>query len=163
MNIFVLSKSLKRCARYHADKHLVKMILESAQLLCSAHIVLDNVIMINDVKLYRLTHKNHPCAIWTRASSSNYEWLYKLFCELCKEYTFRYGKIHLTETKLKCALSFVPINAPNGPVTDFALAMPDSCKTADPIESYRNYYKSHKSHLFKWTKRDVPKWIISSI
>jgi len=158
MNIFVLSKNTKKCAMYHADKHVIKMILESALLLCSAHIILDNVIVIEDTELYKLTHKNHPCAIWTRTSSSNYEWLYDLFYELCEEYTHRYGKIHLCEKKLKEVLAFIPKNIPKGPITDFALAMPVECKLDDPVESYRNYYQTNKRHLCKWSKRPIPEW-----
>lgn len=159
MNIFVLSKNAKECAIYHANKHLIKMILETAQLLCSAHIVLDNVLIIEDVELYKLTHKNHPCAIWTRSSKVNYEWLYDLFYELCDEYTYRYGKVHLCFQKFKDVLVFVPKNIPNEPMTDFALAMPDECKEDDPVESYRNYYRTHKRHLCIWSKREVPEWL----
>jgi hypothetical protein len=120
---------------------------------------LDNIIVIENVELYKLTHKNHPCAIWVRSSKANYEWLYDLFCELCEEYTYRYGKVHMSDTKLKEVLAFVPKNIPDVPMTDFALAMPDECKTEDPVESYRNYYKTHKSHLLAWTKRSVPDWV----
>jgi len=159
MNIFVLSKNTKKCARYHANKHVVKMILESSQILCSVHIILDNVIAIEGVELYKLTHKNHPCVVWARTSSSNYKWLYDLFYELCEEYTFRYGKIHLCFKKFKDVLAFVPKNIPDEPLTDFALAMPDECKDYDdPVESYRNYYKMGKRHLCTWTKRSIPEW-----
>jgi len=158
MNIFVLSKNTKRCARYHANRHVIKMILESAQILCSAHIILDNVTVVEDVELYKLTHKNHPCAIWTRSSSSNYKWLYDLFYDLCEEYTYRYGKVHACEAKFKDILVFVPKNIPEGPMTEFALAMPDECKLDDPVESYRNYYKMNKRHLCEWKKRNIPKW-----
>jgi hypothetical protein len=159
MNIFVLSRNARKCARYHANKHVVKMILESAQLLCSAHIVLDNVIIIEERELYKLTHKKHPCAIWARASSENYKWLYDLFYELCTEYTYRYGKVHLCETKFRDILAFVPKNIPKGPITPFALAMPDECKIdEDAVENYRNYYKTNKQHLCTWTKREIPEW-----
>lgn len=158
MNIFVLSLVTKLCARYHANKHVIKMILESAQLLCSAHIVLDNVNNIEGIPLYKLTHKNHPSAKWARESSENYKWLYDLFYELCQEYTFRYGKVHMCETKFIDILVFVPKNITKGPMTSFALAMPDEFKVEDPVESYRNYYKMEKRHLCKWTKRPVPEW-----
>lgn len=159
MNIFVLSKNTKKCARYHANKHVVKMILETAQLLCSAHAILDNASTIEDIELYKLTHKNHPCSVWVRSSKANYEWLYDLFYELCEEYTYRYGKVHLCDTKLKNVLAFVPKNIPDIPMTPFALAMPDECKEEDPVESYRNYYRTHKQHLLSWSKRPEPEWI----
>lgn len=158
MNIFVLSRNIRLCAIYHADRHVVKMILELAQILCAAHTVLDGVKEIEEVPLYKLTHKNHPCTIWARSSSENYKWLYDLFYELCEEYTYRYKKTHLCSTKFRDILAFVPKNIPIGPMTPFALAMPDECKTENAIESYRNYYKTHKRHLCTWSKRDVPEW-----
>jgi len=160
MNIFILSKCPKRCAIYYVDSHVVKITCEIAQILCSVHIILDSVLIIEEVELYKLSHKNHPCNKWARASKENYIWLYKLFCELCKEYTYRYGKTHLCETKLKVALSNIPKNIPDIPMTDFALAMPDDCKTDDPIKSYRNYYKFYKQHIIKYTKREIPYWLI---
>jgi hypothetical protein len=134
------------------------MILETAQLLSSAHIVLDNRTKINNTDLYKLTHKNHPCAIWVRSSIENYKWLYQLFVELCDEYTYRYSKKHLCDTKMREVLSYIPDNIPDIPMTAFALAMPDECKTDDPVESYRNYYRSHKRHLCEWKNRSVPDW-----
>ncbi len=158
MNIFILSRNARLCAIYHGNKHVVKMILETALLLCSAHIVLDNIMVIEDVELYKLTHKNHPCAIWARTSSANYEWLYDLFYELCDEYTHRYGKVHLCDIKLKNVLVFVPKNIHKGPMTNFALAMPDDCKQKDAVESYRNYYRTYKQHICQWKKRPIPDW-----
>jgi hypothetical protein len=158
MQIFVLSKNTKECAKYYADKHVVKIILEIAQLLCSAHRILDSVEDIEGTELYKTTHKNHPCAIWVRESKANYEWTYDLFYDLCEEYTFRYGKVHLCAEKFRDILVFVPENIPDIPMTSFALAMPDECKTKDAIESYRNYYKTNKRHLCVWTKREVPDW-----
>ena len=87
MNIFYLDKDPKKCAEMHCDKHVVKMILEYAQLLSTAHRVLDGNEWADHVGLYKATHKNHPSAIWARESAGNYFWLNKLFQELCKEYT----------------------------------------------------------------------------
>lgn len=91
MNIFVLDRDVKKCAIYHNDKHVVKMILESAQLLCGVHHMTES--NINDIP-YKLSHKNHPCSIWAREDISNYLWLCELGLELCKEYTYRYGRRH---------------------------------------------------------------------
>ncbi len=161
MNIFILSLVTKLCAEYHCDKHVVKMILESAQLLCSAHIILDSVDNIDGWPLYKLSHKNHPCAIWTRECSGNYAWLYHLFCDLCYEYTHRYGKIHLCEKKLKRALNFFPDNISTGKLTPFRLAMPDECKKDDPVESYREYYIKKKKDICKWKYTETPEWFVS--
>lgn len=88
MNIFLLDYDVKKCAQSHVDKHVVKMILETAQLLCGAH----HVIGTTDNIPYKLSHKNHPCSIWVRESLTNYLYLCELGLELCYEYTYRYGK-----------------------------------------------------------------------
>ncbi len=159
MNIFILHVLAKKCARYHCDKHVIKMILESAQMLCTTHVILDSIDEINGTKLYKPTHKNHPCTIWTRKTSENYKWLYTLFVYLCDEYTYRYNKTHLTDTKFRDILVHVPKNIEIGKLTEFALAMPDEYKVYDdPVKSYRNYYNNDKKHLFSWKYRSVPKW-----
>lgn len=151
MNLFYLDYDHNINAFYHCDKHVVKMILESCQLLSTAHH------LCGSVGPYKLTHKNHPTAIWVRESVENYMWTYEYFVSLMHEYTFRYGKKH------KCGmyqdrLSIVP-EIPNRGLTNFALAMPDYCKLDDPVLSYRNYYNKEKRHLFRWTKRETPYWI----
>lgn len=158
MQIFVLSTDTKECAKFYADTHVVKIILEIAQLLCTAHRILDGVDEIEGVDLYKVTHQNHPCAIWVRESSANYQWTYDLFYDLCEEYTYRYEKVHLCEQKFRDILVFSPNKIPEGPMTDFALAVTDDCKTDDAVESYRNYYRTSKRNICKWTKRDVPNW-----
>jgi len=177
MNIFVLDKSPKISARYHCDKHTVKMIVESAQMLSTTHRMLDGVMerrpsksgsMIQYFKLsdsredilYKACHFNHPSTVWTRASKANYAWHYWLFHELCKEYTHRYGKVHLTETKLLDVLSKVPDNIPDVGQTKFPQAMPDYCKMSDSIEAYRKYYINEKKYFAKWTNREVPEWFV---
>ena len=94
MNIFFLDYDTAKCAKYHCDKHVVKMVLETAQLLCGVHHMCDNV---KNQAPYKLSHKNHPCAIWTRESLSNYLYLCDLGLELCKEYTYLYGKRHKSQ------------------------------------------------------------------
>ena len=116
MNIFVLSLCPKQCAKFTNDKHVVKMILESAQMLCTTH----HLCCINpDSNIYKIAHKNHPCTIWTRETKANYSWLYLLFRELCKEYTYRYLKIHKCETKLMNILNNIPELIPEGNMTIF--------------------------------------------
>ena len=177
MNIFVLDKSPKISARYHCDKHTVKMIVESAQMLSTAHRMLDGVEEVRLTKtgrkgryyklsdsrenvMYKAVHYNHPSTVWTRQSKENYEWHYRLFRELCKEYTHRYGKVHMTETKLLDALSKVPDNIPDIGLTKFPQAMPDYCKMSDSIEAYRKYYINEKKYFAKWTNREVPDWFL---
>ena len=156
MNIFYLDNDPEQCAKYHCDKHCVKMVLEYAQLLSSAHHVLDHSSLPN---LYKLTHKNHPCAIWTRQSNNNYNWLYTLFHALCKEYTYRYGKIHKTEEKLLEVLRVPPMNIPIDYFREPPQAMPDDIKSlTSSIEGYRMYYKTHKRELCVWKNREIPEW-----
>ena len=91
MNIFYLDKNPTKCAQYHCDKHVCKMVIEVAQLLCTSHW------MSGSEAPYRKTHVNHHSNKWVRESLSNYKWLCELGMELCKEYTYRYGKIHKTQ------------------------------------------------------------------
>lgn len=88
MNIFVLDEDPKLCAQMHCDKHVVKMILEHAQMMCTAHHVTD--IVKHDIP-YKPTHMNHPCNKWLRDSVENYEWLYDLTHYLNEEYKYRFN------------------------------------------------------------------------
>lgn len=157
MNIFYLSKDAETAAQLHCDKHVVKMILETAQMLSTAHRVLDGDEYADAMGLYKLAHKNHPSTIWTRASVEQYLWLYDLFHYLLKEYTFRYGKHHASE-RLVGALSKLPENISNAGFTDPPQCMPDYCKGEDTVLAYQNYYILEKSRFAKWKKRPVPEW-----
>ena len=176
MNIFYLDNTPSECAKMHCDKHCIKMILEYAQLLSTAHRVIDGIQFIDnssgrkikrwtlsdsklDESLYKATHINHPSAVWVRQSMENYKWLYELFVNLCNEYTHRYGKTHATEIKLIQLLSNVPKNISDKPFFQPPQAMPDNCKDLDSIIAYRNYYLKEKGSMLKFTKRNVPYWI----
>jgi hypothetical protein len=154
MNIFVLDNDTKKCAVYHNDKHVVKMILEYAQLLCGAHHMTESKYEIP----YKLSHKNHPSAIWTRECIENYIWLCDLGLELCEEYTYRYGKRHKTQDVIEWALVHKPKIKSNNDITPFALAMPDDCKVGDAVESYRTYYMVEKRSIANWKNREIPEW-----
>jgi hypothetical protein len=183
MNIFFLDPIPTVCAKYHNDKHVIKMILEYAQLLSTAHRYLDGT--PNDIRsattgrkqvryilpdgrndlLYSATHINHPSAVWVRQSVSNYMWLSNLLVELCKEYTYRYGKVHKTERDglVKFLHDVIPDNIPLTTFTEPTPAMPDEVKVAgNSMKSYRNYYISNKQHLASWSgkinSRKVPSW-----
>lgn len=172
MNIFMLDSDPRSAARYHNDKHVVKMILESAQLLSTAHRVLDSAPVVtkrngrkytmyplpqNMDSIYRATHINHPSAIWVRESAENYMWLYQLFVALLAEFQFRRDKVH------KCSflvdqLAKIPKNIPQIKMTPIKQAMPDEFKHEDGVTAYRNYYVGGKSHLAQWTRRERPDW-----
>jgi hypothetical protein len=153
MNIFLLDYDVKKCAQSHVDKHVVKMILETAQLLCGVHWITDS----QSAAPYKLSHKNHPCSIWTRESLSNYLYLCELGLELCYEYTYRYGKRH----KSQDVIEWCVVNKPNiedKGFTEPAKAMPDEYKVDDAVESYRNYYCGAKSGFASWKGREIPEW-----
>lgn len=153
MNVFVLDADVVKCAQYHLDKHVVKMILETTQLLNNAAIT--NVSTYSPI--YKQTHKNHPASLWASESRENFEWLSNLGLALCEEYTFRYGKIHKCQPYI-VSLKNLHANIPSKGLTKFVLCMPDQYKASDPVQSYRNYYKGDKAYIAKWTKRDVPNW-----
>ena len=179
MNIFYLHNDPVKCAEMHVDKHCVKMILEYAQLLSTAHRVLDGVEQRSVSKtgrkrttyeltdsretlLYSATHINHPSAVWVRQSAKNYNWLYSMFQALLTEYTYRYGKTHAC-TKLLAALSTPPKNIKLGNFTEPTPAMPDHYKVnGDSIQSYKNYYLGDKTRMFSWKNRNAPAWTLNT-
>jgi hypothetical protein len=154
MNIFLLDTDTRKCAQYHCDKHVVKMILETAQLLCGVHHMTDQ---LTDQVPYKLSHKNHPCAIWSRESLSNYLYLCDLGLELCKEYTYRYGKRHKSQDVIEWCVTNKP-NICDKEFTEPARAMPNEYKVDSVVESYRNYYIGEKSKIAVWKNREIPEW-----
>lgn len=152
MNIFALDDNPRKCAEYHLDKHVVKMILETSQILCGSHWV------TGSEAPYKLSHKNHPSCIWTRECIENYNWLCELGIELCNEYTYRYGKTHKSEQVIHWCIENKPNIPSKGKKTPFAMAMPNECKIGDPIQSYRLYYITEKKSFATWKNREVPEW-----
>ena len=159
MNIFYLHKSPTVAAQHMCDKHVVKMILESAQLLCTAHHICPSD-AVRPEKFYKKTHTNHPCAIWTRNCIGNYKWLCDHAQSLLDEYTYRYGKTHASTSVISWCVSNIP-DIPDGELTDIAQCMPDEYKSNDPVIAYRNYYNKAKSHLHNWKRRQIPHWVVS--
>lgn len=153
MNRFVLHEDPNVAATHHCDKHVVKMILEEAQMLSSVHRRYGST----DERLYRATHAKHPCTLWAGETAGNYRWAYSLLVALCREYTHRYGKQHATE-RLLSVLAEPPVGLPDGPRTQWPQAMPDDLRGDDPIEAYRAYYVRDKAGFAKWTSRPVPEW-----
>jgi len=162
MNIFALDEKPEKAVKMYLDSHVVKQILETAQMLSAAHRIFGS----NDDVFYKLTHKNHPCTKWIRENSANYFWGFRLFDALCTEYTYRYNKIHLSETKLYGVLSFEPKLIPiSNTITPFPQAMPLEFRSDNSIEAYRNYYK-YKFKVLKrktWTKRPIPLFLLDTI
>ena len=154
MNIFYLDYNQTKCAEYHVNSHVVKMPLETAQLLCSAHW------NTGSEAPYKNTHKNHPSSLWARASKENYLWLCDLGLALLKEYSYRYGKIHGCSEVIDWCIE----NIPSIPSVGFSDPIPAMGKEfiieGSSLESYRNYYRQAKKHLHLWKNREIPSWIL---
>ena len=165
MNIFYLDKDPQQAAKYHCDKHVVKMILESAQMLCTVV----NEISGGQVTPYKSTHKNHPCTLWAGKSIANAKWLWELTKYLNEEYRYRFNhdKDHKSWALLKETDIFAELRrsksmseeAMRKGITEPAQAMPDYLKSDDAVFSYRMYYKLEKQHLLKYTRREMPEWL----
>ena len=181
MNVFVIDNCPECAAKGQCDKHVPKMLVESAQMLSTTHRMLDGTMekrpsksgkmMVKYYKLdderedvlYKAVHFNHPCTVWTRQTLGNYNWHYRHFVSLCNEFTFRFGKIHLTETKLKDILAIPPKNITKWGLTTFPLAMkanPECMFPEDPVKSYRLFYQTKQSRFkMAWERgRAKPKW-----
>ena len=158
MNIFYFYDSPMKSAQAQPDKMLVKMPLETAQMLCTAHRELDGDEYADKVGLYKRAYWNHPCTIWARETSENYWWLFRHFLALGDEYTYRYGKEHASVAKLKYVLQTSPKAIKLDERTPVAQAMPEEYKDENPITAYRNYCINEK-HYAKWERgRDKPSW-----
>lgn len=144
MNIFYLDVSPITSVEYMSNKHIVKMIIESAQMLSTAHRELDGKSEIDGVELYKSTHKNHPSSVWVRENRHHYDWLYKHFIELCHEYTARYGKKHTTEGKLSSILRLNPSNIPSKQFESPPQCLPTEYKTKFTTRAYLHYYAKEK-------------------
>ena len=181
MNIFYLHRSPKICAEMHCDKHVVKMILESGQMLSTAHRVLDGEVVHTlsknnrkikkyrlenthyDNLLYQACHVNHPSSVWVRESEHHYSYLMALFYWLNREYKHRYNNTHATYLKLHPYLNMLPLNIKKtGRFTPPPQAMPDEYKDANTLVAYRTYYMA-KQDKFKmvWTRRKKPDWFLT--
>lgn len=136
----------------YVNSHVLKILVESLQLLCSAHHLHPN----GYTPIYKLTHRSHPCSKWVRESLTNFQWLHCLALELCKEYTYRYGKIHKCEQYLK---EMTEPSIPDIGFTTPPQCMPDEYKDDDVVKAYRTYYKFGKAHLHLWKMRPIPSFI----
>jgi hypothetical protein len=160
MNLFYLNIHPIVAANSQCDKHVVKMLLETAQLLSTAvRIITDYT--TEDPDLYKITHRNHPVAIWVRSSRLNFEWTLIHGIALCHEYTRRYKRTH----KSQAVILFIQtiLDELEFPIIEFttpALCMPDQYKTFsdDPVLCYQEYYKNEKSKFAKWKYTSKPEW-----
>lgn len=153
MNIFILDKNIKKCARYHCDQHVVKMILESVQLLCTC---------LNKKGFktpYKSTHVKHPCVLWLEESYDNMLWLKELTVELNREYLYRYDK-KKDHASMRVLSQIQDMKYEAKGLTPFRQAMPDEYKVEnDAVKAYRAFYTGDKLRFAKWTKRKKPAWV----
>ncbi len=175
MNIFILDENIDKCAEAHVDKHIVKMPLEAAQMLCTNHWITKYLGHIprkleshewqiikeaktNEVRdfPYLPTMYNHPCTIWARVSLDNYEWLFCYAIALNDEYRYRYGKEHKSVHDV--VLKLPDIVLPRSGLTPFAQAMPDELKGDNAVEAYRRFYHKDKATFAEWKFREKPNW-----
>ena len=187
MNIFYLDNNPKTCAEMHCDKHVVKMIVEYAQILSTAHRMIDGTKYIGTSKngrkitryklqdnleniVYKACHFNHPSTVWARTSSQHYDWLYALWRELSGEYRHRYGsktgRDHSSWTLLGDILKHTPKNLEDKGFTEPPQAMshyPECMIEGDSIQAYKNYYIIAKSEFAKWTNRQTPEWYTNGL
>ncbi len=154
MNIFFLDKNPILAARSLCDKHVIKMTLETAQILCTVSW------RYNVSAPYRQTHKNHPAVLWAGNTLGNWQWTVWHGMELCREYTRRYNKIHKSGTVIKWCQNHGGRPA-GGSFDTPELCMPDEYKTSNYVESYRNYYLGDKSRFAKWKNSSVPAWYLA--
>lgn len=151
MNIFVLDNDIEQCAKDHCDKHVVKMILEYAQMLSTAV----RLTTEHDIG-YKPTHINHPCSIWVRSSLSNWLYLRELAQHLNDEYVSRYQKS--VNHKSWELIQTLPLpNIDDFGLTEFKKCMPDQYIVECPIQSYRNFYIGDKKDFATW-KNNIPNW-----
>lgn len=155
MNLFILDTDPIDAAQMQCDKHVVKMPLETAQMLCTVHRMYGH----DNPALYKPTHARHPCTLWIAESETNYHWANHHFSALAFEYTYRYGRRHKSYETLWPILLEPPAGMPDIGLTPFAQAMPDAYKHPDPVVAYRAYYQNAKAELLQYTKRARPVWL----
>ena len=166
MNLFVLSWNYQECAESMFDKHISKMLLEAVQMLCTAMQLVDpDNEIAQHIRLYKISHRNHPVSVWMRASLDNYMWTLNIVDAMHREWKYRYNhpaeKMHKSFEVAQSLRTYAPAadKFPTTGLTPFALAMPNECKRPDPIESYRVYYQTpEKQKIASWKRREPPVW-----
>jgi hypothetical protein len=176
MNIFAVNSNPNIAAIELCDQHVVKMPIESAQMLSTAHRCLDGDRfedrtsngrrytrwILSDEResvLYKSTMRGHPCTQWVMESLQNYLWLSVHALELCEEYTRRYDKRHGSQNVIEYLRVNYPKNMPNDSLrSPFAQAMPDHCRRKDAVEAYQTYYIEEKARFARWSKTSMPSW-----
>ena len=155
MNIFILHQNPIKAAQMLCDKHVSKMILETAQMLSTVARALGH----EDEKLYQTVHPKHPCTLWTGKSYHNWRWLCVHGLAMSSEFSYRYENFHKSAEVIEYVFNkkLSPENV-GDKMTPFAQAMPEEYKDKNAVAAYRRYYLNDKKRFAKWTKRDPPFW-----
>jgi len=157
MNLFFTEENPRDAAVSLCDKHVVKMILETAQMLSTTHRLLETP---QSEFVYKMTHQNHPSTKWLRSSQAAYQWGLDHLQALFKEYTHRYGKIHKTEREKIEYLKVIPKDLPKVAFVEPPQCVYEECRETNTVLAYRAYYKARRNEIqMNWTKRSMPKWI----
>jgi hypothetical protein len=155
LNIFLLDYDIERCAEYHCDQHVVKMIRENVQMLCT---------VLNKMGLktpYKSTHKNHPCILWIADSFDNFLWLKDLTLLLNDEYLYRFDK-QTNHHSIEILHSISKYRYAHHGLTPFPQTMPLEYKVpGNAVAAYRQFYIAKKQSFARWTLRDKPDWLVN--
>lgn len=162
MNIFFLDTSPKQAAKYHCKKHVIKMILETAQIFNTVGSKVGS-----EKVFYKPTHANHPSVKWAGISKGNFMWLVELFDALCEEYTSLTGKVHACESKVKESgiVNDVSDRLTGGLVAPFLVVDDENKKgynytMEDAVKRYRRYYATKDAFVRDYGKgRNIPEWL----
>eukprot|EP00930_Biecheleria_cincta_P061015 TRINITY_DN46584_c0_g1_i1.p1 TRINITY_DN46584_c0_g1~~TRINITY_DN46584_c0_g1_i1.p1 ORF type:complete len:315 (-),score=57.47 TRINITY_DN46584_c0_g1_i1:115-1059(-) len=178
MNIFFLHMSPKQCAKMHANIHVVKMIVETAQLLCNVHrrqrehclppYMTQRQMARIPYKESASGHRKLGSMIWVAESLGNYRWAVQLGLELCNEYNAGRGRAagKTSKHKTQKVLEWLRDHEPNfkiqrrTPVRTKHLAMPARFKKAETsVQAYRDYYFSKRRTMeMVWPAGKTPLW-----
>ena len=157
MNIIILDEDIETCARYHCDRQVGKMILESTQILCTA---------LNKKGFetpYRSTHINHPCVLWAEESADIFRWLVQPAYALNDEFCYRYDRSR-DHASINVLREIEYMKLPGRGLTPFAQAMPEQYRVpGDPVSAYRAFYLGDKAEFATWKKREAPMWFAKGL
>jgi hypothetical protein len=161
MNMFLLDEALDQCAADHSDQHIVKMVLESAQI-CSSGAYLQNVIFDGQ---YRPGHIHHPCCVWAGESPENLMFVCRLGISIGMEYRWRFDRHHQSMRVLCLCASRLPRSLPSPELYPVCIPLEhrrESYASRLPlgraVKEYRAYYRSAKERFVTWKYSPIPSW-----
>jgi len=160
MNLFFIDRCPIKSAQQLCDKHVVKMVLETAQMCSTAMHEWGFARHLKHV--YKSAYKNHPMTVWVRENDANMLWAVLHGLAIGREYKYRYGKDHKSTTILQNIAGYMfhdNFDEDYTLHTEPPQCMPDEFKCDNYVEAYRAYYRTDKAHILNWTNRPQPDWI----